>query len=84
MVSNIDGVSRCDESGSHDTSINGLLLTIAHISVINVVSSPSLSLQKHGIQYTLHCSNKSFLHSTHVWSMWRIKLPSSTTVGEKV
>lgn len=39
MVSNIDGVSRCGESASHDTSINGLLLTIAHISDINVVSS---------------------------------------------
>lgn len=39
MVSNIDGVSRCGESGSHDTSISGLLLTIAHISDINVVSS---------------------------------------------
>lgn len=39
MVSNIDGVSRCGESASHDTSINGLLLIIAHISDINVVSS---------------------------------------------
>ena len=39
MVSNMDGVSITGESGSHDTSINGLLLTMAHISNIRVVSS---------------------------------------------
>lgn len=43
-----------------------------------------MPLHKHKIQNTPHCSNTSFPHSTHVWGMRRIELPSSTTVGEKV
>lgn len=39
MVSNMDGVSKSAKSGSHDTSISGLLWTMAHISNIRVIRS---------------------------------------------
>lgn len=54
MVSSIDGVSRGGESRSHNPSISGLLLTIAHISDINVVSSSCVK------SLPCHCKNMAF------------------------